>query len=139
MSPLALRVFFILRFIFRFLYRFHFHHILLGFTHSSTRRSPSVLMFIRSLVRVHLVVSFLLIHSWLLDSYAVLHNVMRYYITSSTIQLIFSGLSSSIISRVRSSVRTFPRFHSSLWVVYSQPPTHSWGFLMFSLRLKTPH
>ena len=80
---------FILRFIFRFFYRFHFHRILLGFTHSFTRRSPSVSMFIRSLVRVHLVFFFLLFHSWLLDSRAVLHNVIYYYVTSSSFQLIF--------------------------------------------------
>ena len=90
MSPLALRVFFILRFIFRSLYRFHFHHILLGFTHSFTRHSPSILMFIRSFVRGNLVFS---LSCWFISGfltlvlcYITLHVI---YVTSPSFQLIF--------------------------------------------------
>ena len=129
----------ILRFIFRFLCRFHFHLILIGFTHSFTRRSPSVPMFIRSFVRGNLVFSFLLIHFWLLDSCAVLHNAARYLRNITFISAHLSGLSSLIVSRVHSSVRSSPHFHSSFWgSLCSQPPTYSSGVPIFSLRLKTP-
>ena len=122
----------ILRFIFRFLCRFHFHLILLGFTHSFTRRSPSVPTFIRSFVHGNLVFSLLLIHFWLLDSCAVLHNAARYLRNVTFISAHLSGLSSLIVSRVHSSVRSSPHFHSSFWgSLRSQPPIHSSGFLCF--------
>ena len=101
-----------LRFIFHFLYRFHFHHILLGFTHSFTRRSPSVSMFIRSPVRVHSILSFLLFHSWFLDSRAVLHNAIYCYITSSSFQLIF-----------RVSFRLLSLVFTRLFVHFNPPHT----------------